>query len=107
MAWLLQQADLLLTDSGGLQEEAPSLGLRTLVLREATERPEAIDCGLSQLVDLSADAIYKSVIAALALPRPAPSFPFGDGEASAKIARIVASWLHQQPEEVAVSAVYP
>lgn len=96
MAWLMQQADLLLTDSGGLQEEAPSLGLRTLVLRHLTERQEAIEAGMSELVELTPEAIHAAVLRALALPRPAPFNPFGDGHAADRIAAAIRNWLPQQ-----------
>jgi UDP-N-acetylglucosamine 2-epimerase (non-hydrolysing) len=48
--WLMDQATLILTDSGGVREEAPSLGKPVLVLRDTTERPEAIECGAAELI---------------------------------------------------------
>jgi UDP-N-acetylglucosamine 2-epimerase (non-hydrolysing) len=90
MVWLLMQARLLLTDSGGLQEEAPALGLRTLVLRLATERSEAVAAGVARLVPLRAAAIAAAVREALALPAPVPAFPFGDGRAGIRIADAIA-----------------
>jgi UDP-N-acetylglucosamine 2-epimerase (non-hydrolysing) len=93
MVWLLMKARLLLTDSGGLQEEAPALGLRTLVLRQATERSEAVAAGVATLVPLRAAAIARAVSAALAQPVPVPVFPFGDGRAGARIASAIADWL--------------
>jgi UDP-N-acetylglucosamine 2-epimerase (non-hydrolysing) len=90
MVWLLTKARLLLTDSGGLQEEAPALGLRTLVLRLATERSEAVAAGVARLVPLKATAIAAAVREALSLPAPAPAFPFGDGRAGIRIAEAIA-----------------
>jgi len=93
MVWLMQHCRLLLTDSGGLQEEAPALGLRVLVLRETTERPEAVECGVAALVPLRADAIVAATRAALLQPLPAPCFPFGDGLAAPRIADAIGKWL--------------
>jgi UDP-N-acetylglucosamine 2-epimerase (non-hydrolysing) len=93
MVWLMQRSRLLMTDSGGLQEEAPSLGLRTLVLRSVTERPEAILAGAAELVDLHADTIVRKARLAVAKPAPAPVHPFGDGHAAGRIAAHIDSWL--------------
>lgn len=105
MVWLMRRAQLLLTDSGGLQEEAPALGLRTLVLRTATERPEGIAAGATALVGLTADAIVQAVRASLQKPKLTPVFPFGDGQAAPRIASILHQWLgfdtnrtHHQPD---------
>jgi UDP-N-acetylglucosamine 2-epimerase (non-hydrolysing) len=86
----LASADLVLTDSGGVQEEAPSLGKPVLVLRETTERPEAIAAGVASLVGTSAVAVYQAATrllddpAAYAAMAQAVS-PFGDGRAAARI----------------------
>lgn len=101
MVWLMQRSRLLLTDSGGLQEEAPSLGLRTLVLRTVTERPEGISAGASELVELQADSIVKAVRAALAKPPLDPVHPFGDGHAAERIAGIIDGWLGVAPRRTA------
>jgi len=95
MVWLMQRCRLLLTDSGGLQEEAPSLGLRTLVLRRATERGEAIAAGVAELVDPDAEAILAAARRLLREPPPLPVHPFGDGKAASRIASIIADWLAQ------------
>ncbi|MFM7131241.1 MAG: UDP-N-acetylglucosamine 2-epimerase, partial [bacterium] len=66
--WLVQlmkHARLVLTDSGGIQEEAPSLGVPVLVLRTTTERPEAVAAGLSRLVGPRADDIIRETVAEL------------------------------------------
>lgn len=101
MVWLMRHARLLLTDSGGLQEEAPALGLRTLILRTVTERQEAVAAGVSELVPLSADAIYQAVCVALDQPPLQPVFPFGRGDAATRIADAIGNWLSpRQPRIV-------
>jgi UDP-N-acetylglucosamine 2-epimerase (non-hydrolysing) len=94
----IQRCYLLLTDSGGLQEEAPSLGKPVLVLRETTERPEAIEAGTAKLVGTNPDQIFA---AARELLNSAEAYqdmatainPFGDGHAAEKIVAIVKDYL--------------
>lgn len=93
MIWLMQRAALLLTDSGGLQEEAPSFGLRTLVLRRRTERMEAVDAGFAELPALEPAAIAAAARRLLALPALPPGMPFGDGRAAERIAGHIVDWL--------------
>jgi UDP-N-acetylglucosamine 2-epimerase (non-hydrolysing) len=92
---LLKMAELVLTDSGGVQEEAPALGKPVLVLRETTERPEAIVAGAALLVGTDRRRIVaevsrllddRSAYAAMARAHN----PYGDGKAAERIARIVA-----------------
>lgn len=84
---LLGEADLVLTDSGGVQEEAVTLGRPVLVLRGATERPEGVDAGMARLAGTDADAILAAAEAALAAPAPGPrSQLYGDGRAAERIA---------------------
>lgn len=97
MVWLMQNSRLLLTDSGGLQEEAPSLGLRTLVLRGTTERMEALAAGASELVELSTDGIVEAVRRTLSRPPLSPCHPFGDGQAARRIAAVIDEWLGVRP----------
>ncbi|PSR14198.1 UDP-N-acetylglucosamine 2-epimerase (non-hydrolyzing) [filamentous cyanobacterium CCP3] len=85
---------LLLTDSGGLQEEAPGLGKPVLVLRDTTERPEAIEAGTARLIGTSAEAIRRHALELLtdeaaygAMARAVN--PFGDGHAADRILAIV------------------
>ncbi|WP_242096998.1 UDP-N-acetylglucosamine 2-epimerase (non-hydrolyzing) [Sphingomonas sp. CROZ-RG-20F-R02-07] len=91
----LSLCDLALTDSGGVQEEAPALGKPVLVMRETTERPEGIAAGTARLVGTDPDRIVSEVFtllddkAAYAAMARAHN-PFGDGHAAARIARIVA-----------------
>ena len=91
---LMGRATLVLTDSGGIQEEAPVLGRPTLVLRESTERPEAVECGAARLIGTSRDRVVAEVErllhdeeARLAMARPVS--PFGDGRAAEKIAEVL------------------
>ena len=87
---LMDRATLILTDSGGVQEEAPSLGKPVLVMREVTERPEGVDAGTVQLVGAQAGRIIAGVEALLfdgvtaARMRLAHN-PYGDGQASGRI----------------------
>jgi UDP-N-acetylglucosamine 2-epimerase (non-hydrolysing) len=94
----LASADIVLTDSGGVQEEAPSLGKPVLVLRETTERPEAIEAGVARLVGTSADAVYQAAARLLDDPDAYAAMaqavsPFGDGHAAARIVSRLAADL--------------
>ncbi|HUG46485.1 MAG TPA: UDP-N-acetylglucosamine 2-epimerase (non-hydrolyzing) [Sphingomicrobium sp.] len=86
-------SDLILSDSGGMQEEAAALGVPLLILREKTERPEAIACGSLKLIGTDPGIILTAVKQRLHRSRPAPSLPFGDGRAGQRIAAIVEEWL--------------
>jgi UDP-N-acetylglucosamine 2-epimerase (non-hydrolysing) len=95
---LMQRADLILTDSGGIQEEAPSLGKPVLVMRDVTERPEAIEAGQARLVGTDTARLVAEAAAALdgeTLFAAGPN-PYGDGKASG---RIVAALLGRPFEE--------
>lgn len=90
MAQLMKRASLVLTDSGGIQEEAPSLGVPVLVLREVTERPEAVEAGTARVVGTAAAGIVAEALRLLDDPgeyeRMARAVnPFGDGRASVRI----------------------
>ncbi len=93
MVQLLEQAALLLTDSGGLQEEAATLGTPTIVLRNETERAEALESGRAALADGEPEAIMTASRALLRHGRFPPSELFGDGRAGGRIAQIIADWL--------------
>jgi len=87
---LMRRAAIILTDSGGVQEEAPSLGKPVLVMRDTTERPEAVDAGTVKLVGTDADLIVRETDALLnsadAYEKMARAHnPYGDGKASARI----------------------
>lgn len=88
--WMMNQATILLTDSGGVQEEAPSLGKPVLVLRDKTERPEAVDAGTALLVGTDSALILKHANHLLDNPQAraemaAKKNPFGDGKATGRI----------------------
>lgn len=92
---LMRRADVILTDSGGIQEEAPSLAKPVLVMRDTTERPEAVAAGTVSLVGTDTERIVDAVLARLhpqsmSQAVPPPANPYGDGEAAVRIARIVA-----------------
>jgi len=91
---LMAQAHLILSDSGGVQEEAPSLGVPVLVLRETTERPEAVDAGAVRLVGTDEDRIVAAAERLLTDPaehaRMATAMnPYGDGRAAERIVSIL------------------
>jgi UDP-N-acetylglucosamine 2-epimerase (non-hydrolysing) len=91
---LMSQAYLILTDSGGLQEEAPSLGVPVLVLREVTERPEGVAAGAVRLVGTDENAIIEAAVELLedetAYSCMAQSInPYGDGRASQRIVKAI------------------
>ena len=93
--YLMRRADLILTDSGGVQEEAPSLGKPVLVLRENTERPEAVEAGTVLLVGAEETAIVDAAIKLLdddvAYSRMAARHnPYGEGRSGETIAKLVA-----------------
>jgi UDP-N-acetylglucosamine 2-epimerase (non-hydrolysing) len=96
MLALLSRSRLILTDSGGIQEEAPSLGKPVLILREVTERPEVVSAGAGQLVGTDPDVIVRAARALLDDPvawerMASARNPFGDGRASVYIA----DWLER------------
>lgn len=95
-ARLLALCEIMLTDSGGVQEEAPSLGKPVLVMRQTTERPEGIDAGTAKLVGTDPDRIVSATFTLLdddaayeAMARA--HNPFGDGQAARRIAELLAN----------------
>ncbi|WP_105447833.1 non-hydrolyzing UDP-N-acetylglucosamine 2-epimerase [Escherichia coli] len=90
----LSRSYIILTDSGGIQEEAPSLGIPVLVMRDTTERPEGIEAGTLKLVGTNEDLIYKSLKQLLEDSAEynrmcIASNPYGDGFAAKKIADVL------------------
>lgn len=91
---LMGRAHLILTDSGGIQEEAPALGKPVLVMRETTERPEAVEAGTARLVGRDRERIVQESLLLLDQPAAYAQMararnPYGDGKASVRIAEIV------------------
>ncbi|MCX8024201.1 MAG: UDP-N-acetylglucosamine 2-epimerase, partial [Thermanaerothrix sp.] len=90
MVHLMRQATLVLTDSGGIQEEASSLGIPTLVLRAVTERPEGVEAGILKLVGTDSEVIVRETVRLLEDERAYSAMaratnPFGDGRAAERI----------------------
>lgn len=101
---LLKNSYLVLTDSGGIQEEAPSLGKPVLVMRDTTERPEAVEAGTVKIVGTSLKAIVEQATQLIENSALHESFsrkinPYGDGLASDRIATEIAKFLAQAPEK--------
>ena len=103
----MRRADLVLTDSGGIQEEAPALGKPVLVLRDTTERPEAVRAGTVRLVGLDEEKIRAEVRRLLldeaAYREMAQAVnPYGDGRAAERICAFL-QWIYgyraEKPEE--------
>jgi UDP-N-acetylglucosamine 2-epimerase (non-hydrolysing) len=96
---LMDRCTLILTDSGGIQEEAPSLGKPVLVMRETTERPEAVEAGVAKLVGTDVTAIVEGVKGMLAGEgHPCstwPANPYGDGHAAGRIVASCACWMER------------
>ena len=95
---LMARSSLILTDSGGIQEEAPSLGKPVLVMRETTERPEAIDAGTAKLVGTSVDKIVDEVSRLLTDQEEYQKMaqahnPYGDGKATERIVKAIDKYL--------------
>ena len=92
--WLMDQATVILTDSGGVQEEAPSLGKPVLVMRETTERPEGVEAGNARLVGTCRETIVGELTQLLSDPAARAAManvqnPYGDGTASRQIADVI------------------
>jgi UDP-N-acetylglucosamine 2-epimerase (non-hydrolysing) len=92
----------MLTDSGGVQEEAPALGKPVLVMRETTERPEGVEAGTARLVGTCADTIVTEISTLLddkaayeAMARA--HNPFGDGHAARRIVEILGREIEPPP----------
>lgn len=98
LLWLLQKSYLVLTDSGGIQEEAPSLGKPVLVMRDVTERMEGVAAGTAKLVGTDKNTIVRSVIELLENKNVYEKMskannPYGDGTSSAQIMKILSRVL--------------
>jgi UDP-N-acetylglucosamine 2-epimerase (non-hydrolysing) len=100
---LMRRSRLIITDSGGIQEEAPSLGKPVLVLRDKTERPEAVEAGTVKLVGTAEDRIVEEAARLLEDEEEYARMtrvhnPYGDGRACERIAGILAGQSSRRPE---------
>jgi len=101
----MAKCHLILTDSGGIQEEGPHFGIPVLVLRTTTERPEAVKYGTVKLVGLSESKIFGTASKLLtdkaAYDKMANSVnPYGDGMASKRIIQIIKNYFGITPQKV-------
>jgi len=92
----MNRSYLILTDSGGIQEEAPSVGKPVLVMREVTERPEAVEAGTAKLVGTQVERIVAETQRLLDQPEEYRRMadirnPYGDGKAAERIVNILAT----------------
>ncbi len=99
--WLMLRSDVILTDSGGIHEEAPSRGKPVLVMRDVTERPEAVTAGTVELVGTDNTRIVAAVSRLLDDPAAYEAMsrahnPYGDGRAAARIAAIAEAWVRER-----------
>jgi UDP-N-acetylglucosamine 2-epimerase len=97
---LMQRANLILTDSGGVQEEAPTFGVPILVLRKTTERPEGVDAGTAKLIGTDRDVILTEARSLLTDPVARAQMahaenPYGDGCAATIIAEVLKNTAHR------------
>jgi len=95
--WLMDKATLVITDSGGIQEEAPSLGKPVLVMRNTTERPEAVDAGTVLLVGTDEERIASEALDLLSNPERYATMshahnPYGDGHAAGRIVEAIQAY---------------
>jgi UDP-N-acetylglucosamine 2-epimerase (non-hydrolysing) len=91
---IIARSHLILTDSGGIQEEAPSFGVPVLILRKVTERPEAVEIGSAKVIGTKTDEIYNEVVTLLTdkvaySKMISNKNPFGDGKSSSRIVDII------------------
>jgi len=94
LVYLMKRAKLILTDSGGIQEEAPSLGIPVLVMRETTERPEGVEAGVVKLVGVTRSKIFSEAVRLLTDKVAYQSMvrnvnPYGDGRAAERIVSVI------------------
>ncbi|MBU4047434.1 UDP-N-acetylglucosamine 2-epimerase, partial [bacterium] len=104
---LMSKSYIILTDSGGIQEEAPSLGKPVLVLRDETERPEAVEAGIVKLIGTNKERVYSEVKTILNnkdkyIKMSKSINPYGDGKASERIVKKILynfNLIDQSPDE--------
>lgn len=107
--WLMNRCDVILTDSGGVQEEGPALGKPVLVMRDVTERPEAVEAGTARLVGAHRERIVSSLEELLGDERAYRAMasaknPYGDGDSSERIAELLAEHVPAKLAPLAASA---
>ena len=100
MVHLMKEPTLVLTDSGGIQEEATSLGIPTLVLRQVTERPEGVEAGVLKLVGTDPQRIFTEASRLLEDPAAYQAMasahnPFGDGHAAERIVQAILAYAER------------
>lgn len=98
--YLMDKSHFVLTDSGGIQEEAPSLGKPVLVMREQTERPEAIEAGTAKIVGTDPERIFQAAQDLLTNKESYQKMsqalnPYGDGKSSQRILNVITRFLHE------------
>lgn len=101
----MKKSFLILTDSGGIQEEAPALGKPVLVMRDTTERPEGVESGTLKLTGTTADRIYRETEKLLTDKKAYESMsravnPYGDGHASEKIEKALITWFCEKSSNI-------
>ncbi len=101
---LMSRSYLVMTDSGGLQEEAPACGVPVLVLRTETERPEAVEAGTVKVVGVNEDVIYRNAVTLLTDQKVYQEMakavnPYGDGHASERIVKYILEWMTDKEQE--------
>jgi UDP-N-acetylglucosamine 2-epimerase len=104
LVWLMKTSYLILTDSGGIQEEGPSLGKPVLVMRKTTERPEGVDAGTAKLVGVNSADIYREAAHLLndkeAYEEMAKTAnPYGDGQAARRTVEAIRYWFGLQDKK--------
>jgi UDP-N-acetylglucosamine 2-epimerase (non-hydrolysing) len=109
--YLMNSSTLILTDSGGVQEEGPSLGKPVLVMRETTERPEAVDAGTVRLVGTDVDVIVAATSELLDNPATYAAMsrahnPYGDGKAAERIMMAILDWAKARSAKVPTARVW-
>lgn len=101
---LMSKSYLVMTDSGGLQEEAPACGVPVLVLRTETERPEAVEAGTVKVVGVNEDEIYRNAVTLLTDQKVYQEMaravnPYGDGHACERIVKHILEWKTDKEQE--------
>ena len=91
MLWVIDNSKVVMSDSGGLQEEACILGTPCVTLRDNTERPEAVDVGANIIAGVEVDKVYSAFQEQIKLANSGEKWinPFGDGRAAEKIAKAI------------------